>query len=180
MRIVRSDLFSVKIGLIVHGCNAQGVMGSGVALQVKEMYPVAFAAYRDAMPDIPALRADKLGRPRTGTLPMGSITTAEVLPSLWIVNAVTQFNYGKDIGIRYTSYDAIEIAFRSVTRMAYEIHMKRGFLPAIHIPQIGAGRGNGDLRAIMEIILSVVPPEVPIAMHLPMWGLDPSLGAAHR
>ena len=31
----KGDLLSVTKGIIAHGCNAQGVMGSGVALQIK-------------------------------------------------------------------------------------------------------------------------------------------------
>jgi len=41
------DLFSNTEGYIVHGCNAQGVMGSGVAKIVKDQYFDAFKRYAE-------------------------------------------------------------------------------------------------------------------------------------
>ena len=39
------DLFSTEIKYILHGCNSRGVMGSGVAFIVKNLYPKAFEEY---------------------------------------------------------------------------------------------------------------------------------------
>lgn len=38
------DLLSSK-GIIVHGVNSQGVMGSGVAKQIKDKWPEAYGSY---------------------------------------------------------------------------------------------------------------------------------------
>ena len=38
MKIVVSDLLDIEQGMIVHGCNAQGVMGAGVADQIRRKY----------------------------------------------------------------------------------------------------------------------------------------------
>lgn len=43
---INGDLFSTNVRTIAHGCNAQGVMGSGVAKIVKALYPEAFSEYR--------------------------------------------------------------------------------------------------------------------------------------
>ncbi len=39
---VNGDLFATDIKTIVHGCNAQGVMGSGVAKSIRENFPKAY------------------------------------------------------------------------------------------------------------------------------------------
>ncbi len=38
-KYVSGDIRCVSSGIIVHGCNAQGVMGSGVALALRTTWP---------------------------------------------------------------------------------------------------------------------------------------------
>jgi hypothetical protein len=49
MKIIykQGDLLDCIEKVIVHGCNAQGVMGSGVALAIRKKYPDAARAYFD-------------------------------------------------------------------------------------------------------------------------------------
>ena len=42
------DLLEAAEPVIVHGCNAQGSMGAGVARAIRDRYPAAYAAYRAA------------------------------------------------------------------------------------------------------------------------------------
>jgi O-acetyl-ADP-ribose deacetylase (regulator of RNase III) len=171
LRVVTGDILDIEYGVIVHGCNAQGVMRSGLAKQVREQYPAVYDAYKAAQPVVPrdATGASNMGgREMRGTLKLGSITHVEVQPNKWIVNAVTQFNYGYD-GKRYVSYDAVDVAFRQTVRFMTSIYAVRGVMPALHIPRIGAARGGGDLRAILEIIMSVVPETIDTYLHMPPW-----------
>ncbi|ESQ88967.1 hypothetical protein ABAC460_14395 [Asticcacaulis sp. AC460] len=41
------DLLEAPERVICHGCNAQGVMGSGIAVPIRNRYPMVFKAYRD-------------------------------------------------------------------------------------------------------------------------------------
>ncbi len=126
------DLMDVQSGIIIHGCNALGVMKSGVALAVRTKYPAAYAAYR-----------------RTWTergLSLGEVITVTVAPGLYVCNAVTQDNYGREPGRRNVSYKAIETCFTEIARVAYA----QG-LP-VHYPLIGAGTGGGDWAVIKDII----------------------------
>ena len=43
---VNADLLLAPERIIAHGCNAQGVMGSGVAKAIKEKWPGAYKEYR--------------------------------------------------------------------------------------------------------------------------------------
>lgn len=141
-------------------------MNSGLALQVKQQFPEVFAEYQKWRPVIPQMSGGALTGKTRGTIPLGSISKVEVSEGKWIVNAITQFNYGYD-GKRYVSYDAVDIAFRNVARMCFEVYQTRGYMPTVHIPRIGAARGGGDLRSILELILAAIPESVDIILHAP-------------
>lgn len=146
------NLLHVKAGHIVHGCNAQGVMGSGVALGVKQTYPTAFADYEWIH--------------KTKGLALGIAYPVIINPDIVIWNAITQNTFGP--GKRQTSYDAVQTCFEQINW-----HIKEGGInntafsqPAeIHIPLIGAARGGGNWEIIREIIEQTV--EFPITLWLP-------------
>lgn len=132
----KGDLLNIKRGIIVHGCNAQGVMGSGVAKAVKEMYPGAFTQYsNDVM---------------TNWAGLGDISVYTAVPGeLIIVSAITQEFYGREPNTRYVSYDAIELCFARVFVLAEYIGV------SVHIPKIGAGLAQGNWNIISTIIESL-------------------------
>ncbi len=134
------NLLSVTEGIIVHGCNAQGVMGSGVAAAVREQYPGAYEAYRALY--------EKAKQAGLKDLPLGRIAWFRVSesPKLAIANAITQRFYGRDSSVRYVSYEAIEEAFGRIAKVAREHDLQ------VHYPLIGAGLANGDWNTIADII----------------------------
>lgn len=132
----KGNLLDVKRGIIVHGCNAQGVMGSGVAKAVKEMYPGAFTQYSN---DIVA-----------NWFGLGDISVYTVEPNeLIVVSAITQEFYGREPNTRYVSYDAIDRCFARVFVLAEYSGL------TVHIPYIGAGLAQGDWNIISKIIESL-------------------------
>ena len=164
------DIFSVidsggwkdgpaKHHYIVHGCNAQGVMGSGIAKTIKERFPKVFAQYQD--------------QHGFGGLELGSIIPVQVCTdgdaSVTIVNAITQENYGRDSSKRYVSYLAIQKAFRKVRNLQVQ-RAGSQFAPddgMIHYPLIGAGLGGGDWS-----IISATIDEILHQHHHCMWVQD--------
>jgi O-acetyl-ADP-ribose deacetylase (regulator of RNase III) len=130
---VKGDLFSTKCKYIGHGCNAQGVMGSGVAKQVKEKYPKAYEKYMSIF---------KQGKLRLGDYHL-ALTGKD---DQYILNMITQENYGVTPGKRYVSYDAIDSIFSRLNDFE-----------EIAIPKIGAGLGGGDWKVIEAIINSRTP-----------------------
>lgn len=133
------NLLNVKEGHIVHGCNAQGVMGSGVALGVKNTYP---SAYEDYI---------KQYNSKEGLI-LGVAYPSSVSDNLVIWNAITQNLFGA--GTRQVSYDAIETCFSDINRF-----LKDGdgiWAQEIHIPYIGAGLGGGSWNIIKSIIEDTV------------------------
>ena len=132
------NLLDVKYGHIVHGCNAQGVMGSCVALAVKRMYPRCYEYYREEY--------EKFG------LQLGYSYPYVVTPDLIVWNAITQDGYGAPT--RNCSYDAIQSCFELINnRIKTDLQT---YAKQIHIPAIGAGLGGGNWEIIREIIEQTV------------------------
>ncbi len=130
-------LENVKEGLIVHGCNAQGVMGAGIALAVRNRYPEAFEVYHNKYLE-------------DGLL-LGTITYYRARPSmngrepLIVVNAVTQDGFGRDK--RYVDYPAVRRCFKEVAALARVTDVS-----AVHFPLIGCGLAGGEWSVIEPII----------------------------
>lgn len=131
MTIRLGNVLNVETGFIVHGCNAQGVMGSGIARAIKDTWPPVFEFYRSEYE-------------RRG-FELGDVQFHWVAYNKIICNAITQEFFGGD-GKRYVDYDAIETAFTKVLA-----HAKVENLP-IHYPLIGIVRGGGSYKTITEII----------------------------
>lgn len=133
------NLMNVRAGHIVHGCNAQGVMGSGVALGVKNTFPGAYKSY--------------LREHQTKGLILGVAYPYFENDALVIWNAITQDNFGTDT--RHTSYDAIHTCFEQLNWYLKEggVDNRKFTQPnEVYIPMIGAARGGGNWRIIETII----------------------------
>ena len=136
--IENSDITKVTSGIVVHGCNAQGVMGSGVAKQLRAKYPTIFEDYLNDLHTMSEKKIPALGQVVYSDIPGNA--------SLTIANAITQEFYGRD-GKKYVSYDALDLAMARVASFA------RNENEIIHIPYlIGAGLGGGTAEIIIEII----------------------------
>lgn len=130
-----SNILDVKEGVIVHGCNCQGVMGSGVAKQLRSKYPDIFLPYAEALEQSHQMDIN----------PIGGIICVRVTNTLIVINALTQQYYGRD-GNKYVSYKALQAAMEKVAD-------RFGIDVPIHIPYlIGAGLGGGDEEKILRII----------------------------
>ena len=122
------DAFHGEKVVLVHGCNAQHVMGSGVAKLVRLLYPTAYHEY--------------IGTP---TLKLGSVVYVCINDTmqLWIANAITQTFYGRD-GKAYADVDAIRKSMLDVAARFpdYKIIM----------PAIGCGLGGLTKDVVYPII----------------------------
>lgn len=156
------NLLHVKSGHIVHGCNAQGVMGSGVALGVKQTWPHVFQDYRRVFAE--------------DGLVLGEAYPVLADKGLIVWNAITQDAFGA--GSRHTSYEAIATCFEAVNRYIHDIkdsqenknllsfHQDVVITPAeVHIPMIGAARGGGNWRIISTIIEETM--DFPVTLWMP-------------
>lgn len=135
----KGDLLDVTSGIIIHGCNSHGVMGSGVALAVKNKYPGAYESYRDY---IDVSKDDQAL--------LGSVIVYEVNENLLVANMITQKDFGTHK--RQVNYGAIARGFDDLE----EFYANAPGL-VFHFPKIGAGLGGGDWEVIAEIIEQMCP-----------------------
>ena len=138
MKYVKGDILTVKSGLIIHGANAQGVMGSGVAKVLRDKYPEIFKVYKEDLD-----YGMGLGNVSWCHLYVGQ----EEQRNLHIASAITQEYYGGD-GKKYVSYDAIDDAFNEIFGCAKE------WDTTVCLPLIGCGLGGGNWSVVEAIILS--------------------------
>lgn len=144
----KGNLLDAPERVIAHGCNAQGVMGSGVAKAIRDQYPKAYDDYR----------AQHL----SGGLQLGRIVWTPILDEFdnehrLIANCITQEFYGRD-GKRYVDYEAIRSCVRGICQEAktrYINHMRpyaQNPFYEFAMPKIGAGLGGGNWDEIAKII----------------------------
>lgn len=121
------------LNVIVHGCNAQGKMGSGFAKELRTRFPEAYERYIEVY----NLRG----------LELGDTVYYDVSDQLCIANCITQKFYGYD-GEKYVSYDAIDNAMLKMNELIGSLNV----VTHIHFPKIGAYLGGGNWNVIKEII----------------------------
>lgn len=148
------DLLSVTEGFIVHGCNARGMMGSGVAAQIRKKYPKAYEGYNayvrrscnyNARQSLDDHHIDLLGK----------VISYFPNKELVIANAITQDSYGRDSNTVYADYDAIRESFKIIN-----LHLKsrrnndeyERVKKSVNFPLIGCGLANGDWDVVKDII----------------------------
>lgn len=146
IKYIQGDLFSTEHKYIVHGCNAQGVMGKGVAKLVRELYPQAYEDYRTKWL-------------RNSALIVGSVHFVDC-GSKTIINAITQKTFAKAYNdpTRYVSYDAIVECMSTINKT----------IPghALAMPRIGAQLGGGKWEIIERIVETELTDVQPVVYTL--------------
>ena len=147
IEVREGNLLDVDKGIIVHGCNARGVMGSGIAAQIRNKWGKTYDIY--------------VQQYAYHGLQVGNIVPVYINRELIVVDAITQHTYGRD-SFRYVSYDAIADCFALINKLAY----RRG-IKDIHFPLIGAGLGGGN----WDIIASIIDTEIDDYHNKILWEL---------
>ena len=160
-REILGSIFDVGAQVIVHQVNCMGVMGSGVAKQVRDRFPSVFLAYHHA---VKTLDHNCLG----GCL----VVEAKENPGLRIANLFGQYYYRgfkeDDLylvdefwkqpeidkqtvkAIRFTNYEAFWSGLVRLKEVLREDETKIAF-PY----KIGSDRGGADWGVLREMIKSV-------------------------
>jgi O-acetyl-ADP-ribose deacetylase (regulator of RNase III) len=136
---IQKNILDTIRGVIVHQCNNRGVMGAGLAKQIRDRYPGAYDAYVSF--------CQKHGN----NAPLGNIVSwGDKNRDLWILNLIAQNGYGRDR--QYTDY----LALRTCLTSANYFSKKAGL--DLYIPyKIGCGLAGGDWKIVEEIINDVTP-----------------------
>ena len=142
---VKGNLLDSDCDYICHQVNCQGVMGSGIAKQIRERWPEVYESYRDAYE-----RFMQQDRGYDTSVMLGEIDIAGTGDSAKsVINMFAQNTCGYD-GRRYTSYDAFEECLVKI----------KEFVPygsTIGFPKnIGCGLGGGRWRVISAMIEEIL------------------------
>ena len=132
------NLLNISHGIIVHGCNAHGAMGAGVALSIRKKWPEVFNIYHGVY----AMQGNRLILGQCIPVPVEN-------GSVIVVNAITQENTGTHQ--RQVDYDAISAVFSKVAILA-----KLWKMP-VHFPLIGCGLAGGDWAEVSKRIIKNAP-----------------------
>lgn len=157
-------------GVIVHGCNAQGAMGSGVALAIKNKWPVVYADYR-AVFNAHGLETGDVIYSDVASHPVTVSTMDQTChrgSRLVVANAITQEFYkgcrqAGPITDVYVDYEAITKCFEDILEF---FDANPGLAQNIHMPMIGAGLGGGDWNTIEQRIHETLKDTY---IHLYLW-----------
>lgn len=138
IKIVNGNLLDSSAKYICHQVNCQGVMGSGVAKQIREKYPQVFEKYK-ALCDQYAGRRGEL---------LGQIQGIRVNENTAVINIFGQFDYGRSKSV-YTDISALKSGCKEIAD-----HVKIGSTIAMPY-RIGCGLGNGDWGAVLDMLTEV-------------------------
>ena len=146
MVIVNGNLLNTNINIIAHQVNCQGVMGAGVAKQIKEKYPAVYKNYKTFCEDT----GDKRDL-------LGTCLVSMVEHDKMICNLFGQYNYGRNGTYTNVSYLSLSIiAMIKMLESIYNIENKTRPQFVIAIPYcIGCGLGGGNWEEIKEMLENI-------------------------
>ena len=147
MIVIKGNLLDTPIKLIAHQVNCQGVMGGGVARQIKERYPEIYQNYQEKLKNYVK---------RTGRRPLGlsfNLTTEDNTHT--IMNIFGQDFYGRDK--QYTDYKAL---FKGFVDSITDYRDINKFNSDVQIPiaipyNIGCGLAGGDWSIVEKILKEI-------------------------
>lgn len=126
-------LQNVTRGNILHGCNAQGVMGSGFAKSIKDHYPSVYANYKNIHTSV--------------GLDLGRAYPVPVNGSLCVWNLITQNYYGTLH--KWFDYSLLRDSLKHFLHLNHNNEQ-------IHMPLIGCGLAKGKIELAIPIICDIM------------------------
>ncbi|UGO50708.1 RNase III inhibitor [Bacillus phage vB_BanS_Sophrita] len=136
IKIIDGDLLQAKEDIIGHQVNCMGVMGSGIALQVKKQHPKAFEIYKELV--------DEAKKEDSQRLLLGKALIVDSNDK-YIANLFGQYTYGSTG--QFTVMNAVRNSLLHLRRFA-ETHDLTVALPF----KLGSDRGGADWNEVLALI----------------------------
>jgi len=133
LKRIKKDILTVEFGIICHQVNARGVMGAGLAVQVKSQFPGAFRDYMDAY--------------KSGNLKLGKVVISQLAPHNFIAHIVGQHDYGRNA--IFTNYQALTLALSTLKSFRKSLDKD---IPIFFPWRMGSGLAGGRWRIVKDII----------------------------
>jgi O-acetyl-ADP-ribose deacetylase (regulator of RNase III) len=133
-----------EFDIIVHGCNCQNTMGSGIAKEIRERYPQTYTA--DSKFEVPWYGFKPAQIFKLGNFSDADVSRDKLYGSqnfFTIINAYTQVHY-QPRGIDHFEYESFAVILRKLAVVFFDKHF--GF------PMIGMGLAGGDKDRIIAML----------------------------
>ena len=138
-----------EFDVIAHGCNCFCTMGAGIAPKMAQAFGcdrfmLEGPSYRGDMNKLGSIDAQKRS---IDIFTPGSLTTLPRTKTITVVNAYTQYGFGKNHPGVYSNpidYEALTLCMRKMNHIFKGQH--------IGVPQIGCGLAGGDWNIVKNII----------------------------
>jgi O-acetyl-ADP-ribose deacetylase (regulator of RNase III) len=132
VNLILGDIFTVPTTILVNPVNCVGVMGAGLAKQVKSRYPQMFSAYQEVC--------------QRGNLYVGTLHTWQSDSGLLIVNLPT-----KDDWRQPSSYELIQ---KSLQVLANYLATAVPVTASVALPALGTGNGGLAWAGVWALIMA--------------------------
>ncbi len=133
VQVVSGNILEAPENIIVQQVNCMGVMGAGLAKQIRANYPSVYTEYKRHCEQYADARGDL----------MGQVLLCQVGEGKYIANLFAQLGYGKK-GV-YTKYDMLQKGLEEVRSLAEKENL------TIAIPYgIGCGLAGGDWDVVSK------------------------------
>ena len=136
MEIITGNLIKLaqegQFDVIVHGCNCFTTMGSGIARQIRDLYPQAYEA------DCKTVSGDRDK--------LGTFTLSVAKEGFTIVNAYTQYGFNTD------GADDDVFEYEAFMQMLVELRKETISGLRFGFPAIGCGLAGGNKEIIYSLI----------------------------
>lgn len=137
-----------EVNCLMHCCNAQGVMGSGIALQIKQTFPDAYASYADHC---------------NNTDPTKLLGSVDYNNNSDVINIIGQkfYNYAG----RQVHYGAVAKAFNEIQKVLKLHPLFKEEKLVIGIPYLMCCDRAGGNWIVIEELLSIFPDSITINVY---------------
>ena len=128
---LNQDITTVNSGIIAHGVNCQGVMGSGVAKTIRNKWPIVYTEY--------------MKQPMSKEM-LGHINMVYIADDLFVANCFTQEFYGREKK-KYADIDAVSKCLEEC------VFFSKTLALPLYMPKIGCGLGGLDWDQDVKLIV---------------------------
>lgn len=141
IQVVEGNLLESDVDIIVHQVNCHGVMGAGIAKQIRDKFPNTYLHYHHLCQNSDPMKL--IGH---------NLYTPESLNGKRIIIANIFGQNGFGANRQHTDYEALDSCFALLASAANDLKT-RGLPNTIGLPyNIGCGLGGGDWRIVSNIL----------------------------
>lgn len=133
--------------VICHQVNCQGVMGAGLAKQIRIRWPEVYADYKKTIENAEAQVAG-LENPPDDIL-LGAVACTTTVDGHRVASLFAQYDYGYG-PCRYTNYEAFASCLENLNKLV------PSYVPIAFPYKIGCGLGGGDWDIIQLMIKKIL------------------------